>query len=197
MDSADSFMNWGFNPKGQGDSEDIVFNYSTMFAYEAWWEASLNMPRIYWSLDDALTEISNIILRHFEDHFDGQGINMDDEQFWFLMTYSFRQIPDFSVENVYGYYLPQAVYPQYWDGEGDFNPWDLGIIADAEADFYEAFMEKLKSELQLWKEGVLEYIKDHPLQINESKQYLNWIFWYYSEDDDHNYQGKVWMVQHP
>lgn len=197
MDSADSFMNWGFNPKGRRDSEDIVFNYSTMYTYEEWWEASLNMPRIYWSLDDALTEISNIILRHFEDHFDGRRIDMHDEQFWFLMAYSFRQIPDFSVEKVYGYYLPQAVYPQYWDGGGDFNPWYLGVRADAEADFYEAFMEKLKSDLQLWKEGVLEYIKDHPLQIHDSKQSQNWIFQYVSEDDYHNHQGKIWMVQHP
>jgi len=197
MDSADSFMNWGFNPKGRGDSEDIIFNYSSIYAYEEWWEVAIYMPIIYWSLDEALTQISNIITIQMEEHFDNNGVDMDDENFWFLMNYSFRQIPDFSLETTYSHYLPQQVYPQYWDGEGIFNPWDLGVVPQAANDFKRGYRERLQKDTQLWKEDVLEYIKDHPLQINESKPYLHWIFQYASEDDYHNHQGRMWMAQHP
>jgi len=197
MGSADSFMNWGFNPKGQGASEDIIFIYSTMYAYEEWWDATLHRPSIYWSLEEALTQISNIIHMQVLEHFENHGAEMDESNFWFSMDYHFQQIPAFSLETTYSHYLPQRVYPQYRDGEGIFNPWDLGVRAEAQNDFERVYRERLQRDLQLWKEDVLEYNKGHPLQNNDSRQYRNWIFEYVSEEDYHNHQGRMWMVQHP
>ena len=197
MEGADSFMNWGFNPQGKGNSEDIIFIYSTMYTYEEWWESSLNRPVIYWSLEEALTQISNIIHMQVVEHFGNHGVDMDDPNFWFPMGYQFRQIPAFEVETTYSYYLPQREYPQYWNEEGEFNPWDLDVREEAHDDFEMAYDERLQRDLQLWKEDVLEYNKDHPFQISDSRKYRNWIFKYVSDDDYHNHQGRMWIVQHP
>jgi len=197
MDSADSFMNWGFNPQGKSNSEDIIFICSEMYVYEDWWESSLNRPSVYWSIEEALTQISNIIHMQVVEHFANQGVDMENETFWWSMGYLFREIPAFELKTAYGHYLPQRQYPQYWDDGGDFNPWDLGVREEAHDDFEMACSERLQRDLQLWKEDVLEYIKDHPLQMNHSRLYRNWIFRYVSDDDYHNHQGRMWMVQHP
>ncbi len=196
MDSADSFINWGFNPQGKRNSEDIIFIYSSLYVYNEWWDSGVEKPRMCWTLEEALTQISNIIQEQVDVNFEN-GADMDDQNFWLRMNYDFNQIPSFEVETTYSHYLPQRNYPQYWVGEGIFNPWDLDVRAEAQNDFYRAYSERLQRDLQLWKEDVLEYNKNHPLRLNDSREYQNWIFQYNNKDDYYNHQGSMWMVHHP
>ena len=77
MDSADSFMNWGFNPKGRSDSEDVIFNYvdfvnDTPFSFgETWTEGfeedgSLNNWKYFG--ERSCTSPTNLYQRNTDEH---------------------------------------------------------------------------------------------------------------------------------
>lgn len=195
MDSADSFMNWGFNPKGRSDAEDIIFIYSTMYVYEDWWDTSVHKPGIDWTLEEALNRIGRIIVWKLEESLDHYWEGMEDDHFWNPMDYNFRQIPPFELKTNYTHYLPQRNYPQYWDENGDFTPWDLNLSEEADDDFINGYGVILGKDIQLWKEEVLEYNRDHPLQISKSKPYQNWIFSFIKESEYENDQGRMFIQE--
>ena len=197
MDSADSFMNWGFNPKFKGDT---VFVMDSIYHYgdSNWWEVEPSAPIIRWSLEGALERISVEINYHVLERFLEEGDFFYEGNIYFPFDYAFNYIPPFKIKKNWSHYLPQRNYPEFYDDGGQFNPGDLGQGLNAEEAAFEEFQKVVKEELKLWREETIEYVKLNPLtRMRAQPLYRRWIFHYELVDEDYNNQGKMFVLFQP
>ena len=112
-----SFMNWGFNPKGV-KSGDYVYVWNSIYVYEDWYDASLNSPQLFLTLEDALNFWCwQIYLPMIQEAWDGYGeIHEVGEENIHQGTVNFRSpyiSPAFNPPTALTEFF-QATSPQYW-----------------------------------------------------------------------------------